>query len=243
MAVLEAGFRQDGNFCWIFGKKVSLHNLSSKYLYAKWIKEKFGSLMDERNAFWARHLGVDQNYIDISWRWSKASYTYGLARDTHFKVRHRALYTKHKSCHILGGDNFCTLCAREGNFVKEDNLHLLLECPRATKVYQLMTPVLCKIAGTITIDRCDFILGKKIMFKKKQNCFNFLIQNIQLAIWQARKHDENQIGENDAMKILATNVFRNLYRVKTITAQKEFFENFGDVIAVTDSVVGFRLSF
>ena len=242
LAVIETSFRRDGDFCWYFGKKVALKNLAPKNLYQKWIEVKFSPLMEERNYFWAQHLGVDPNYVRLSWKWAKASHTYGLARDTHFKIRHRALFTKHKSCHILGGDNFCTLCARNGNFVKEDNLHLLLGCPRATGIYQRMTPILCRIAGTNTIDRADLILGKKINEKSKQNCFNFLIQNIQLAIWQARKNEENLNGETDVFTLLKTNLFRNLYRVKAVTQEKIFFQKFNMITIPIDTVVGFRVS-
>ena len=73
--------------------------------------------MNERNLFWAQHPGVDQKYIENSWKWSKASHTYGLARDTHFKIRHKALYSKHKSSHIAGGNSFCSYCVDNGNYV------------------------------------------------------------------------------------------------------------------------------
>jgi hypothetical protein len=242
LSVLQSRFRRDGDFCWIFGEKTSLKNLTPKYIYSKFIKTKFGPLMADRNLFWAQHLGVDVKYVEMSWRWSKASFTYGLARDTHFKVRHKSLYTKHKSSHITGGDNFCTFCAENGNFIKEDNVHLFLHCPRATEIYQRLSPVLLKISGSNTIDICDFVLGKKIAIKIKQTCFNFLVQNIQLAIWQSRKNGENLTGEQNTFKILKTNLFRNLYRVKTVTPSSKFFEIFGDITFTNDSVVGFSLS-
>ena len=108
-------------------------------------------------------------------------------------------------------------------YIREDNLHLLLHCPRATVFYEQILPVLEKIAGTLNIDRCDLILGKKIANKNKQTCFNFLVQNFQLAIWQARKNREKFIGEQNVYEILKTNLFRNLYRVKTVTPTAKFF--------------------
>jgi hypothetical protein len=213
LAVIESGFRRDGDFCWIFGKRVNMKTLSPKFVYAKWVEQKFGTEMVEKNHFWEVKLTVDVQYIQRSWHWSKASFACGLARDAHFKTFHNAFYTKDKSSHVVGGDNFCIFCLERGLQEKEDNHHMLVSCPRAEQLYLFVSPILSRIANIANISKADLVLGRKIYPKHKQSEFNFLIHHAQLAIWEARRNQYNDSGPTEVINIFKTNVWRNLYRV------------------------------
>ena len=242
IAVIESEFRKVGDFCWIFNEQVLLEKLTAKFVYDKWIKHKFSGEIVERNVFWANHLGVSEAFVKSSWKWAKTSYVCGLARDIHYKTRVKALYTKHKSSAFLGGPNFCTICFENGNVLREDNFHLMIMCSRANQLFAAYTPLLERIAGVMTLEPADFIFGKRLHRKNKQKCFNFLIQHMQLAIWQSRQNKEKGRGEQDVFSVLRLNVYRNLFRIKVVTNFQKFFELFGDITTRNNSTIGFQMT-
>ena len=244
-AVIDSEFRHQRDFGWFFGEKIALLAFSPKRLYMKWVKRDFSHEMIERNLFWSQHLRVSEAFVKISWQWAKANFTDGRARNIHFRIRHKSLYTNHRLSKFdsKNTSQYCTFCLTNyGNAVREDNVHLLVFCPRAYEFYTIIEPKLCEIAQRRYIELEDLILGRRIHDKSRQTSFNFLIQHTQLAIWQARRNGENNRNEQNVNEIFRKNVFGNLCRVKTITSTNNFFDVFGLIVIKNSSVIGFRLN-
>lgn len=242
-AELDCGFRRDGVFGWFFGRKFLLDTVKPKLLYDTWIVDKYSSKMVDRNIFWSRHLGVSENFVKMSWNWVKCPLVDGKARNIHYRLRHRGLYTNHRVFKF--GPNiskYCTLCLQEGNVVKEDNLHLVIFCPRAVNVYYMVEPRLCEIANVRYLRLEDLVLGRRMGDKRRQNCFNFLIQHCQLAIWESRNFLEHENLEIAVEDVFRKNVFINLWRIKTVMNSKKFFNTFGLIVREAPfSIPGFQL--
>jgi hypothetical protein len=243
-AVVESNFMKVGEFCWFFGEKVALKSLTPNIIYNKWTSHLYMGNMRDRNHFWGQHLGLSDAFVSRSWSWAKTNFVDGLARDIHYKIRHKSLFTNHKASNFVPNvQPYCSLCAQEGNIVREDNVHVLMFCPRAYNFYFLLSPTLQRIAEVAHISMSELVLGKNIYQKTRQTCFNFLIQHCQLAIWQSRNDLEKNRQFRNTEDIFATNVFRNLCRIKTVTKAVKFFRYFGYVTQPTNSVIGFRLAF
>ena len=243
ISIIETNFRIIGNFCWFLGEQMAVNTVSAKCLYSKWVKHAYIGHMVPRNTSWSARLGVSEAFVRSSWNWAKASYVDGQARNIHYRVRHKALYTNHKATHISPNTpEYCTLCYDHGNIIKEDNYHTLMFCPRAYDLYYFLNPILERISGTRYVELSDLILGKRIHNSPKQTCFNFIIQHAQLAIWQARRNYDLNKPIQDAEEILKINIFRNLIQVKTVLARNKFFLTFGDITEQSNSVIGFRMN-
>ena len=243
-AVIKTRFAKVGDFCWVFDKQVAIDKVTPKFIYTELVKSKNKRYVQDNNIFWAQHLGVDERFIQRSWKWSKANYVDGKARTVHYKLRHKSLFTNHRVYHFNNnGEDLCTLCLRDyGNVVREDNFHLMLLCPRAGDLYYpLVANILQRIAGIRNIQNTDIILGREIHDKSKQTCFNFIVQHAQLAIWTSRTNLENNKPLQNAEEIFRKNVFRNLCRVKVVTDARQFFKIFNPITEPNNSVIGFRL--
>jgi hypothetical protein len=242
LAVIESRFGRDGDFIRFFGERLAIKTASPKMLYDKWIKHQNFKKMSIRNNFWADHLGVSEAYVSKSWQWAKTNFADGMARDTHYKVRHKSLFTNHKASNFIPDvQPYCTLCSTNGMSVREDNTHLLIYCPRAYELYAILTPALERIAGIGFVTLSDLILGRTIDGKSNQTCFNLIIQHSQLAIWQSRNNMEKNRPLQNTEDVFRTNLFRNPCRVKTVQKREKFFEIFGPITEANDSVMGFRL--
>ena len=246
IAVIESKFRQDRDFCWIFGKKFSLANVKSNNIYGIWIKDLFLKKIVKKHNFWSNNLGLGASaaYIKLSWTWSKAKYVDGRARNIHYRFRHLSLYTNNRlSIYKENVQPHCTYCFLQRNIiVREDNYHVFMLCERVIDFYYYLTPILSRIAQINNIASEDLILGRKMDDKARQNCFNFIIQHGQLAIWSSRVNLENNFPNQNVLEIFQKNIFQNLCRVKTVVSNKTFFQTFSFITQRSNSVIGFRIN-
>jgi hypothetical protein len=202
--------------------------------------------MHPRNTFWANVLSVSEAYMEKSWEWSKTKFVEGKARDIHFKLLHNAIYTNNRVSKFTDNPSTCLFCEFNGQQVLEDNCHLFIHCPRATEIYTTIHGLLEKLAER-NVSLVDFIIGLKSRDKYKQTAFNFIIQNAQLSLWQARRnleykrHNPQADYDVNAIFLLRTNLFRSLCRIKIYTGETKFFQYFDDLTAPNNSIVGFRL--
>ena len=241
LAVIEANFVKIGDFCWLFGKKIALKAVNSKWIYKQWISQKYQSCMVDRNDFWSEHLGIEAPYIKRSWTWSKAKYIDGQARDLHYRLRHHSIFTNNRVSQFTGGPSTCTLCSAHGLSVREDNVHLFVFCSRAYELYAMLAPTLKRIASINEISLSDLILGRKIDNKHAQTAFNFIVQHGQLAVWQSRRNLEMNRGGTVAIDLFKKNIFRNLCRVRFFLKLPRFFAIFENIVEPNESLLGFRL--
>jgi hypothetical protein len=109
-------------------------------------------------------------------------------------------------------------------------------CPRAFNLYTIITPVLERIAGVRYVGNSDLILGKIMHDKKKQTCFNFLVQHAQLAIWSTRRNLENNRPEQNAEQM-----FRKISLMLRLLSRDKFYQIFGHITGPSGSVMGFQL--
>ena len=144
-AVTESDLRVRGDFCFFFGNKIATKAMTTKRMYDIWIAHKYKNLVSDSSRFRANKIGVDEAYVTKSWFWSKANYADGPVRSMHYKLRHKALKTNHIIATFLDVPNTCLFCEQEGNQVREDNVHVMIYCPRAYNLFYRMTPILERI--------------------------------------------------------------------------------------------------
>jgi hypothetical protein len=241
-AVIDTGFRRQGDFCWFFGKKFYMQTVKTKTLYDHWIKQKYKIHMNPANTFWSNQLGPSVPFVEKSWEWAKAKYVDGNARTIHFKLRHKALLTNHIATNFVDVPPTCKLCEQQGMLTREDNAHLMIYCTRAYNLDYFLTPILQRIAETDTIpSSADLILGINLHNKRRQTLYNFIVQHSQLAKWQSRTNLNMDHGDTDAESLFRRNVFRNLCRVRITMGLIKFREYFREIIFVSPTPLGFSL--
>ena len=241
-AEIYSKFRREGVFCWVFEKKIALNAVTPKYLYDSWIIYNFLKSIEGNELFWAGKLGVSRSFVSVSWDYAKARFVDGAARNLHYRLRHKSLYTRHRTTHFSDNPIYCKFCMSEGNLVVEDNLHLILYCPRAYNFFSEITPLLSRISDFRYLELPHLVLGVRLQDKKRQGVFNFVLQHAQLAIWKSRGNLENNLDDIDCMEIFKRNVFRNLCRVKATMRYDAFFDYFDRLVRPTKTISGFCLT-
>ena len=240
-AVIDTSFRRDGDFCWIFNKRYHMKSLTPKRLYDDWIRVKYGSESEKFNRIWVNDLGFSKEYIQKSWEWSKTKFDDGVVRDTHFKIRHKALFTNHRTQYFTEGTDKCSYCESLGIDVREDNPHIAMYCVRTFEAIADIVPLLKDISKREFLSAGDLVLVLKLHNKYDQTCFNWVLQNFQYAVWKSRcRH--NFDGEITSVHgILIKNIFRSLCRLKIYLPEDIFYAYFAYIAVPNRSVIGFGL--
>jgi hypothetical protein len=238
MAIFQTDFRQDGNFISFFGEKIAMKSVTPKGLYRRWVVHKYKNLVIARMIGWETTLNTQGNFLINALSWTKAKYVDGCARDIHYKLVMKSLYTRDKISKFSATPDFCKLCFIKGIVIKEDITHVFFYCSRAYETYAKITPFLENISGCHQTDMIDLIFGKKM---DKTNCiYNYMIQMAQHAIWSARNNLELDRLEIHAFDILKKLVFRNLCRQKVFLGNEKFFQIFYPIVDRANSPIGFR---
>ena len=240
-AVIDAGFRRDGEFCWLFRKRFVMCNVTPKVIYDLWIESKYGPESITFNSKWIGDLGVSHLYAKKSWIWAKAKFADGKARDVHYKIRHKALYTNHRTQHFTESDGLCSYCKLFDVDVREDNTHILIYCIRTYTFIGEISPLLQRVSKRNHISLADLVLGTNLSNKYDETCFNWIIQNLHYAIWRARCLLEFEDKNTPVRDIFEKQIFRSLCRLKTYLTPEMFYNYFHELTIANSSVIGFQL--
>ena len=119
-------------------------------------------------------------------RWPKTKFVYDLSRSIHYRVRHASPFTNHRLSKFTETSENCQLCCLSNRREVEDNAHVFLHCIRARKLFAITGRVLKNISGRNEIAPASLVLGQKLHDWGREVCFNFVIQNMQRAIWISR---------------------------------------------------------
>jgi hypothetical protein len=175
-----------------------LNKVTSKLVYESICKKKFNRDIELSKNRWRKMLNL--NEIDFSECYAN-NFLNGVdpfGKDIHYVFVNNALQTNDRiSKWKFNVSPNCNFCERNGKFVKETNMHAIVECDRVTIFWANMTQLFQTFNVELGIIGKVFGLTVKHDFK---NILNILLQTAQKVVWLTRVDFNNTNIQIDIWK-------------------------------------------
>lgn len=209
----------DENFS-VFGTIFNMRNVKSQDLYKVIITNKNKNTMNQVIQYWDQVFQISSERFEQSFLLCKIPFVDGYTRTIHFKILHKALYTKIWEARDRRNVSvFCKKCP----FILETVEHVIVYCAPAQILWGFLKELIFAIIGRQTLQEHEKIIGCFLTGNREsQNKINFVIQIAQRVLWQTRCQEIPRFTVQEFFK----------HRIKTVLLRcrqnisKEHFDDF-----------------